>query len=117
MTDFKRSAARLFPLVDDTSELTVVCRRADYSASAIARAAEDCNAHLLNLNVTSDPAPDGNPDSIVVELRLGRRDPSPVARALVRYGYDIVDSREPLSTTTNERALSRIHELLRRLEV
>ncbi|MBD5346198.1 MAG: hypothetical protein HDR92_03595 [Bacteroides sp.] len=117
ITDFRRSAARLFPLVDDTSELTLVCSRSDYSASAIARAAEDCDAHLINLNVTSDPAPDGRPDSIVVELRISRRDPSAVARSLTRYGYDVVDTRTQYSDTSDERAMERLRELVRHLEV
>lgn len=115
--DFRRSPARLFPLVDDTSELTLVCRRADYSASTIARATEDCDAHLINLNITADPAPDGNPDSIVVELRVARRDPSAVARSLARYGYDVVDTRTLYSSDSDERAIERLRELVRHLEV
>ncbi len=117
MTDFRHSAARLFPLVDDTSELTLVCRRSDYSASVIARAAEDCDTHLLNLNITADPSPDGNPESVVVEIRIGRRDPSAVARSLSRYGYDVVDTRSPMADMAGERALGRIRELIRHLEV
>lgn len=117
MTDFRHSAARLFPLVDDTSELTLVCRRSDYSASTIARATEDCDTHLLNLNITADPSPDGNPESIVVEIRIGRRDPSAVARSLSRYGYDVVDTRSPMTDMAGDRALGRIRELIRHLEV
>lgn len=116
--DMRRSPARLFPADDDSSELTLVCRRSDYSASMIARAAEDCDTHILNLNVTSDPAPDGSsPDSIVVELRIGRRDPSAVARSLTRYGYDVVDTGSSRPTEIEERAADRLRELMRRLEV
>lgn len=84
----------------------------------IARAAEDCDTHILNLNVTSDPAPDGSsPDSIVVELRIGRRDPSAVARSLTRYGFDVVDTGSSRPTEIEERAADRLRELMRRLEV
>lgn len=117
LVDFRRSPARLFPLVDDTSELTLVCRRSDYSASAIARAAEDCDAHLINLNITADPSPDGNPDSIVVELRIARRDPGAVARSLARYGYDVVDTRTQYHESYDDRAVERLRELVRHLEV
>lgn len=117
LTDLRRSAARLFSLVDDSSELTVVCRRSDFSASAIARATEDCDTHLINLNITADPSPDGNPDSIVVELRVGRRDPSAVARSLARYGFEVIDTRSAYGNIDDERSLDRIRELMRRLEV
>ena len=53
-----RSVARLFPQVDESTELTITCRPSQYSASAIAHAVEDADAHLLNLNVTAGTAPD-----------------------------------------------------------
>lgn len=70
--------ARLMPARPDASRLTVTCRPGDYSASAIARAVEDCNAHLLNLNVTSDTDADGD---LTVELRISHRDTGAVARS------------------------------------
>ena len=45
---------RLMPENPETGRLTVACAPADYSASIIARAVEDVDAHLLNLNVTAD---------------------------------------------------------------
>ena len=62
---------RLFPPVRESSMLMVACRRGDYSASRIARAVEDCDAHLLNLNVTADT--DSFDNRIVAELRVGHR--------------------------------------------
>lgn len=116
--DIRRSPARLFPLADDVSEITVVCRRADFAASTISRAVEDCDAHLINLNVTADPAPDGSTDSIVVELRVNRRDPWPVARSLARYGYETADTRTAAGhEAVDPVALDRINDLLRRLDV
>lgn len=72
------------PYVPDSSRFRVVCRRADYVASAIARAVEDCDAHLLNLNVLPDPA---GPDMLAVDVRVDRRNTESVIRSLARYGY------------------------------
>ena len=41
----------LYPVHEGASHLLLGCRRDDYSASRIARAVEDCDAHLLNLNM------------------------------------------------------------------
>lgn len=66
------------------------CRRCDYSASLVARAVEDCDAHLINLNVTSlcDPSA---ADHLFVDLRISLRNADSVVRSLSRYGYDVVD--------------------------
>lgn len=87
----KLSIEQLFAPAADTSSLLVACDRREYSASRLARAVEDADAHLLNLNVTSlraDDAPDG---TVVVALRVGRRDALAVARSIERYGYDVLD--------------------------
>lgn len=68
--------------------LTVACQRQDYSASRIAHAVEDCDAHLLNLNVTADSP---SADIVTVELRVGHRNPTSVARSLQRYGFCVVN--------------------------
>jgi hypothetical protein len=78
---------RLYPENGESSRFEVVCRRSEYSASRIARAVEDCDAHVLNLNVTSDVV-DG--DSIVVDLRVEHRNMQSVVRSLQRYGYVVV---------------------------
>lgn len=79
---------RLFPPVEESSVLSVACYRADYSASRIARAVEDAEAQLLNLNITDSVTPRGE---IIVELRINHRNPAAVARSLERYGIDVVD--------------------------
>jgi len=81
---------RLFPAVEDSSRLTIACRRHDYSAVAIARAVEDCDAHLLNLNVTSDSS--AGDDTVIVELRVSHRDAMACARSLERYGFRVIDT-------------------------
>jgi len=90
--------AALFPPVADSSRLLVGCRRADYSASRVARAVEDCDAHVLNLNVVGSddssvsgellPA-DGFSD-MFFDLRVSHRSPEAVARSLERYGYTVL---------------------------
>lgn len=81
--------ARLFPFVGDSSTLVLSCPKGDYSASRIAHAVEDCDAHLLNLNVTADRAEsDGR---LIVELRVSHRNPESVGRSLERYGYEVID--------------------------
>lgn len=116
---------RLFPHNPDSSVLTVACAPADYSASRIARAVEDCDVHLLNLNVTDDDTTDGR---MVVELRINRRDPSGVARSLRRYGYDVLvmsgpngtesaDSDDPTPDPLAMRGIDRMNELIRYLDI
>ena len=103
---------RLFPPVGESSMLMVACRRGDYSATRIARAVEDCDAHLLNLNVTADT--DSFDNRIVAELRVSHRNPESVARSLERYGYEVIDTAE---TIPSDESLmqSRYDELMRYL--
>lgn len=82
----------LFPAVGESCELTIECRRSDYSASALARAVEDADAHLLNLNVTARPT--SGYDRVAVDLRVSHRNGGSVARSLERYGFTVVDLRE-----------------------
>lgn len=85
--DMAKKMARLFPSVEDSCRLTMTCRKSDYAASIVARAVEDCDAHVLNLNVTGETTPTGE---MVVELRVGLNNGERVARNLVRYGYEVV---------------------------
>lgn len=75
----------LYPENHESSRFKVICKRGEYSASRLARAVEDCDAHVLNLNVTAELADGG--ESIVVDLRVGRRNVESVVRSLERYGY------------------------------
>lgn len=106
--------ARLFPWQPDVSVLTVTCRPENYSASVIARAVEDCDAHLLNLNVTAERADNGE---LVIEIRINRANPDTVARSLVRFGYEPVGTELSLSSEKEETARNRIDELIRYLEL
>ena len=109
-----RSVARLFPQVDESTELTITCRPSQYSASAIAHAVEDADAHLLNLNVTSDGERMDN--RIIAELRVSHRSPMAVARSLERYGYEVVDVEHD-SLTDDALAMDRLNELMRYIDL
>lgn len=104
---------RRFPLNEDATELIVSTNPDDYSAARIARAVEDCNAHLLNLNVTDARTPDGN---MIVDLRVNHRNGDHVARSLERYGYEVIEynSADSLSIDT---ARDRVNEILRILNI
>lgn len=106
------ATARLFPAVDEACELIIECARHDYSASIIARAVEDCNAHVLNLNVRADNRPDNR---ISVSVRINHSSGEAVARSLARYGYDVTEiiggDTDPLTETTKERINELIHYL------
>ncbi len=108
-----RCLARLYPERSESCELTLTCRPDDYSASIIARAVEDCDAHLINLNVTDDPDDAGR---VTVELRVGQRNGFAVARSLERYGYQVTDIRRAEPDIASEVARDRVNELIRILE-
>lgn len=102
--------------MEESSELTVACRAVDYSASRLAHAVEDVDAHLLNLNVTSES--DFSENRVVASLRVSHRNPEHVARSLERYGYEVlcVDDAPP---SDGEESLmrSRYDALMRLLEI
>lgn len=108
------SIERLFPRIEESSRLLVSCIPADYSASRIARAVEDADAHLLNLNVTTDGERLDN--RTVAELRVSHRSPLAVARSLERYGFEVVDI-DHSALTTDPLAGDRLGELLYYLDL
>lgn len=109
ITDFEA----LFPSNGESARFLVGCRRSDYSASRIARAVEDCDAHLLNLNVTSLERPDAE---VVVDLRVDRRNPSAVMRSLERYGYEVLEY-DGWRTLDDDTARERYEELMHYLSI
>lgn len=99
----------LFAPVQESCELTVEIDRTSYSASTIARAVEDADAHLLNLNVTARaPQQQGN---VAVELRVSHRNAGAVSRSLERYGYLVTDIREGYDLN-HDAALENYNELM-----
>lgn len=72
---------------DDDSLVTVECNPEDFSASLLAHAVEDADAHLTDM--LSSLTPEGR---MRVTLRIHRRDPAAAIRSLERYGYNVVDA-------------------------
>lgn len=104
----------LMPPRDEASELLLSCDPSDYSAGTIARAVEDCDAHLLNLNITSGSTPRGE---TMVHLRVSHLDPSAVSRSLARYGYETIAMRSASGAIGDSRAAARAREALHYLSV
>ncbi len=102
-----RACSLMMPQRPESSLVTITCSPQEYSASSLARAVEDADAHLLDLYTL--PAPHGN---IQVVLRTSRRDPSPVAHSLRRYGFSVSET-EGIEDTDREQALERIEALRR----
>lgn len=102
------------PVRDDVSELIVECAPGDYSASIIARAVEDCDAHLINLNVL---AVDSSASTAMVHLRVTHLDPAAVSRSLARYGYDTVSMTAASGDFSSDEAKERAREALHYLSV
>ncbi|MCM1291307.1 MAG: hypothetical protein NC201_00465 [Prevotella sp.] len=72
---------------DDSSEIVVECPPEMYSASSLAHAVEDVDAHLVDL--ISHPAENGK---VRVTLRVRHTDPSAAVRSLERYGYTVTEA-------------------------
>lgn len=112
----------------ESSRLLVGCRREDYSASRIAHAVEDCNAHLLNLNVTSLQGEDMrhadgyDPEEyadakfpVVFDIRVSHRDAAGIARSLERYGYTVLEAQNAAGVD-DETLRDRLEMLFKYLE-
>lgn len=108
------SIERLFPPRQESSRLLIGCIPSDYSASRIARAVEDADAHLFNLNMTKDGEMLDN--RVVVEIRISHRSPLAVARSLERYGYEILDV-EHTAMMDDSLASERLDELMHYIDL
>ena len=70
----------------DCSIIEINCAPADYSASALARAVEDTDAHLVDL--LTAPTDEG---MLHVTLRVRCEDPTAAVHSLERYGYTVTE--------------------------
>lgn len=104
---------RRYPPMKEASELVIVCRPDNYSAERISQAVEDCDAHVVNLNLTGERTDDGN---LVIDLRVNCANAETIARSLSRYGYE-VDSVSRPPSAEDEQERMRALEILRLLEV
>lgn len=108
------ACSNLFPQLQESTELTVTCPAGHYSASAIAHAVEDADAHLLNLNVTHGTLPNSE---TTVELRVNHSRGIMVARSLSRYGYETVAMHSSDSGAADVTTAQRANALLHLLEI
>lgn len=108
-----KSRVRIEALIprDDSSIVEIECAPADYSASRIAHAVEDADAHLVDL--LTEPGEGGN---LRVTLRVRRENPSGVVSSLERYGYTVTDVESRI-TPDNDDQLWRFLEFQRMLNV
>lgn len=104
----------LYPAHEGSSHLLLGCRRSDYSASRIAHAVEDCDAHLLNLNMMTD---ENQNYDMLVDIRVNRLSGEAVARSLARYGYDVLNFTPGEDSANDSTLRRRVDELLRYLNV
>ncbi len=102
-----QAAALMMPPRPESSQVTVTCTPSEYSATSLARAVEDADAHLLDLYTL--PAPHGN---LKVVMRTSRTDPSPVVHSLRRYGFSVTET-EGMTYSDHDRAAERLEELRR----
>lgn len=72
---------------DDSSVITIDCKPSEYSASLLAHAVEDSDAHLVDL--WSTPGEDGD---IRVTLRVRNLDPTSTVHNLERYGFRVSEA-------------------------
>lgn len=104
----------LWPQRDDSSRLLVACTPRDYSASAIAKAVEDCDAQLEGLSVTGMRDAAGR---LVVALSVGSASPEGVTRSLERYGYEVILASGQSTPSELSRNQERLNELMHYLEL
>lgn len=108
--------SRLYPEIEEWLLLKLTCRRDNYSASMLARAIEDCDAHVVNLNVTSENVGENNDP--VIEVRLTRVALTSVERSLARYGYEVLESQSSRDNDADDDTIiDRFNHLMRYLEV
>lgn len=104
----------LYPVAPERAELLVAVRPDNYSAATIARAVEDCDVHLVNLNLTSARTPGGD---LVVAVRVDCAGTDAVTRSLERYGYTVIATSGAGVSIDDEESRRRAAELLHMLEI
>ena len=105
---------RLYPQVGDSVRILAACLPSEYAASIVARAVEDADARLLNINITSDGEEMDN--RVVFELRVNHRSPRAVCHSLERYGFEVLDV-ESASIEADPVMSERVAELLRHINI
>ncbi len=105
---------RRFPVNTESTEMIISCSPYDYSASAISRAVEDCNAHVLNLNLTGERTEKG---FLIIDIRVDHRNGTHIARSLERYGFEVLDYGNSHDKNAEDTARQRAEEIIRILDI
>lgn len=92
-TSLLEGIGKMLAARDDCSIITVECPPEDYSASVLAHAVEDTDAHLVDL--FSTPGENG---LVRVTLRVRQSDPTAAVRSLERYDYHVVEAHSATET-------------------
>ncbi len=98
----------------DYCEIIVAVRPDDFSSSKIAHAVEDCNVHLVNMNLTGVRTP---ASELVVALRTSGANPMPVVHSLERYGFRVMTYSGTRNNSSDDESRRRAAELLHILEI
>lgn len=107
----------LFPERQEWCVVTITCPAGVYSSSAICRAVEDCDAHVLNLNVTAGDGWESGAGP-VIELRVSHTGVRSLERSLERYGYTVISAQASDMTMASNDTLSvRTRNLLHLLDI
>lgn len=104
----------LYPSSGERAELLVAVRPDEYSAAVLARAVEDCDVHLVNMNLTPMRTDEG---LLVVALRVDCTGTDAIERSLERYGYMVLDASGNRFSIDDEESRRRAAELLHMLEL
>lgn len=106
------SFEELFPPVADELTFTVSAPVADFRVSRLAQAVEDCDARLVNMNITDLGGPSA---PVVAEIRVDGQSRERIVRALLGYGYYVdgeIDDNAEIGTFRD-----RVNELLLYLDI
>lgn len=95
-TSMLEGIGRMIAPRDDCSIIELECTPQDYSASSIAHAVEDSEAHLVD--ILTVPAENG---MLRVSLRVRHSDPSAAARSLERYGFNVIETYSSANQITS----------------
>jgi len=102
----------LFPAVESAHTFVIACPPSEFKASRIAQAVEDCEARLINMNVTDLG---GNASPVIVQLRTMGASHFDIARSLERYGFFVEGEDDDSSTADTFR--DRVNEVLLYLNI
>lgn len=104
----------LYPRSRECVEALIAVSPDQYSASDVARAVEDTDCHLVNLNLTAARTVQGK---LVVALRVDSVTADALVSSLSRYGYEVLAVSGGTPWVDDEESRRRVAELLHIMEI